>query len=138
MKTKIRMRLRSLFPLEKERIMKKHFKNLETSLLFGQSFCHCLFRKPYLQRYTHKSNFIFKIFFTFQLINLQQNHHRENYKLIELAAKLKELILNHKDGDDNNLNWKHSELTNYIRTETDRKQKQQTDNKAPIHSGNIM
>ena len=36
----------------------------------------------------------------------------ENYKLIELAAKLKELMLNHKDSDKNNLNRKHSELTN--------------------------
>ena len=37
---------------------------------------------------------------------------RENYILIELAAKLRELIMNHKDSDDNNLNWKHSEFTN--------------------------
>ena len=31
---------------------------------------------------------------------------------MELAAKLKELMLNHKDSDDDNLNRKHSELTN--------------------------
>ena len=50
-------------------------------------------------------------FFTFQLINLQENHHRENYKLTELAAKLEELMLNHKDSDDNNF-WKCSDLKN--------------------------
>ena len=35
----------------------------------------------------------------------------ENYELMELAAKLKELILNHK-ACDGNLNGKHSELAN--------------------------
>ena len=45
-------------------------------------------------------------------------------------------MLNHKDSDDNNLNWKHSDLTNKIRTEINTKQQKQTE-KAPIHSGNI-
>ena len=49
---------------------------------------------------------------SFLRFNLQQNHHRENYNLIELAAKLKELMLNQKDSADNNLKRKHSELAN--------------------------
>ena len=48
----------------------------------------------------------------FYISNYNKIIKRENYKLIELAAKLQELILNHKDGKNNNLNWKHSELTN--------------------------
>ena len=31
---------------------------------------------------------------------------------MELAASVKELMLNHKDSDDYNFNKKHSELTN--------------------------
>ena len=46
-------------------------------------------------------------------------------------------MLNHKDSNDINLNWKLSELANQIRTETNKKQQWQTDKKAPIHSGNI-
>ena len=53
---------------------------------------------------------------TDRLINEQwwfySNLCQENYKLTELAAKLQELMLNDKDSDYNNLNWKHDGLTN--------------------------
>ena len=45
-------------------------------------------------------------------------------------------MLNHKDSDENNFQ-KYSELTNQIRTETNTKQRWQTDHKASIQSGNI-
>ena len=49
---------------------------------------------------------------SFSHFKLHQNHHRENYKLIELADKQQELILNYTDSNNSNLNWKHSKLTN--------------------------
>ena len=36
------------------------------------------------------------------------NHLRENFKLIKLAARLRKIMVNHKDAGNNYLNWKHS------------------------------
>ena len=51
-------------------------------------------------------HFYIKNLFFIKLNNLQWNHHKENYKLIELAAKVKDKLesqtkmLNHKDGHE--------------------------------------